>query len=195
LLTGRKGAMINPIHVRDKEPGLIEKLLIWIRANYFIPDARALWIRPSVRKLIRYLKKNPVDAIFSDGPPHTNTVIALRIAKKTGIPWIADFQDPWTQVDYYKLFPIGKRADRKHHRLEQETFQTAKKITTVSPSWKDDLESIGAKDVGVIYYGYDEDDFRGRPKANAGIEKYSVEKQTEILAGFLNKIIRINKTK
>ncbi|MFC2081215.1 glycosyltransferase [Bacteroidota bacterium] len=162
LITGRKlkDPMINPIHARDKKPNLLESLSIWARGNFFIPDARSLWIRPSVRRLSTYLHKNPIDAIFSDGPPHTNTVIACRIAKKFGIPWLADFQDPWTQVDYYHLFPLGKRADRKHRRLEQETFQTASKITIASPTWKKDLEKIGARNVDVLYYGYDEDDFK-----------------------------------
>lgn len=163
LITGRKlkDPMINPIHARDKKPNLLESFSIWIRGNFFIPDARALWIRPSVRRLSRYLRKNPVDAIFSDGPPHTNTVIACRLAGKFSIPWLADFQDPWTQVDYYDLFPLSKRADRKHREMEQEVFRKADKITIASPTWKKDLEKIGAPDVEVLYYGYDEEDFGG----------------------------------
>lgn len=160
-LTGRgKDIPLNNIvHVRDKQ-GALDKFGIWVRGNYFVPDARFLWIKPSVKYLVKYLKENPVDAIFTDGPPHTNTVIGCEVSKQTGTPWLADFQDPWTQVDYYKLFKIGKRADAKHRRLEQETFNIAEKITIASPTWKKDLESIGANGVDVIYYGYDEDDFK-----------------------------------
>ena len=167
LLTGRKQSepLTNPIHVRKKKFSIIEKLSIWIRGNLFIPDARALWIRPSVRRLIKYLKEEPVDVLFSDGPPHTNTVIACRVASKTGIPWLADFQDPWTQVDYYPLLMLTARADKKHKRLEQEAFREAEKITIASPTWKKDLEQIGAKDVDVLYYGYDEEDFTGTGNA------------------------------
>lgn len=161
-LTGKKKdtPVSNPLVVTDKKRGLLEKLSIWVRANFFIPDARALWIKPSVRYLSAYLEKNHVDAILSDGPPHTNTMIACRLSQKFGIPWLADFQDPWTQVDYYALFPIGKRADRIHRKLEQEVFNTAQKITIASPTWKRDLEAIGARNVEVIYWGYDEDDFK-----------------------------------
>ncbi|MGC9330716.1 MAG: glycosyl transferase family 1 [Bacteroidales bacterium] len=159
-LSGRKKTdLANPVYVRDKKHGLIDKLAIWIRGNWFIPDARALWIRPSVRFLKKYLKANPVDAILTDGPPHTNTVIGCRLAQATGIPWLADFQDPWTQVDYYSMLRIGKRADRKHRKLEQETFRTASKITIASPTWAKELETIGAKNVDTIFWGYDEDDF------------------------------------
>lgn len=133
---------------------------IWIRGNFFIPDARALWIRPSVRFLSKYLNDNSIDAILTDGPPHTNTVIGMRLSQKFNIPWLADFQDPWTQVDYYKLMKIGNSADKKHQALEHEVFQTANKITIASPSWKRNIEEIGAKNVDVIYYGYDEADFK-----------------------------------
>jgi hypothetical protein len=159
FITGRKNANLNNIvHVRDKQ-SLFDKISIFIRGNFFIPDARALWIKPSVKLLTKYLKENPVDAIFTDGPPHTNTAIGTKLSTITGIPHLADFQDPWTQVDYYKLFKITAWADRIHKKLEQETFKQAKKITIASPSWKKDIESIGAKNVDVLYYGYDEDDF------------------------------------
>lgn len=158
-LSNRRNTPLNNIvHVRDKK-SVLDDLAIWIRGNFFIPDARSLWIKPSVKYLVNYLKENPVDAILTDGPPHTNTVIGTRVSKQTGIPYLADFQDPWTQVDYYQLFKIGKRADRIHKKLEQETFAVAKKITIASPTWKNDIETIGAKNVDVIYYGYDEDDF------------------------------------
>lgn len=160
LLTRRKDVPLNNIiHVRDRK-SIFDNLGIWIRGNFFIPDARSFWIKPSVKYLIQYLKENPVDAILTDGPPHTNTVIGTQVSKALNIPHLADFQDPWTQVDYYELFKIGQKADNKHKRLEQETFNTAKKITIASPSWKKDLEKIGAINIDVVYYGYDEDDFK-----------------------------------
>jgi glycosyltransferase involved in cell wall biosynthesis len=160
-LSGRKASdpLTNVVHVRDQKAKLADRLGIWVRANFFIPDARAFWIRPSVRYLTEYLKHHPVDAIFSDGPPHTNTAIACELKKASGVPWLADFQDPWTQVDYYPLLGIKGRADRKHRAMEQDVFETASAMTIASPSWKTDLESIGAKNVDVLYYGYDEADF------------------------------------
>ncbi len=152
----------NPVYVRSKKSSWIDELAIWIRGNFFIPDARALWIRPAAKKITEYIKQQGnIDAVFSDGPPHTNTRIAYHVAKKTGVPWIADFQDPWTQVDYYKLLKISPFADSIHKKMEQDVFRLADKITIASPSWAKDLEKIGAKDVSVLYYGYDEDDFSG----------------------------------
>ena len=124
LVSGRKkDDPADPVHVRQKK-SFIDNFAIWVRGNFFIPDARCLWIKPSVRYLKRYLKDHPVEAIFTDGPPHTNTVIGQRLSSELGIPWLADFQDPWTQVDYYKLYKIGKLADRRHKTLEQQAFKT-----------------------------------------------------------------------
>ncbi|NLA25348.1 MAG: glycosyltransferase family 4 protein [Bacteroidales bacterium] len=173
FFSGRKKAeTTNPVYVRDKKRSLADEIGIWIRGNIFIPDARMFWIRPSVRRLKKYCRENKIDAILTNGPPHTNTVIALKLSRKLDIPWLADFQDPWTQVDYYKMLKIGKRADRKHKKLEQETFVRAKKITIASPTWARDLESIGAKNVDPIFWGYDEDDFPNETqKAN---EKFNI---------------------
>lgn len=161
-ISGRKKSdpLQNITATTSSKKSWIDDFGTWVRGNFFIPDARAGWIKPSIKTLSDYLNEHTIDAILTDGPPHTNTVIGMRISQKFIIPWLADFQDPWTQVDYYKLMHIGKRADKKHKRLEQEVFQTAKKITIASPGWKRDIESIGAKNVDVIYYGYDEADFK-----------------------------------
>ncbi|HTN45260.1 MAG TPA: hypothetical protein VL098_02865 [Flavipsychrobacter sp.] len=167
----KKEALVNITNLTDKKHSWIDKIGIWIRGNFFIPDARMLWIKPSVKALGTYLQHHHIDAIFTDGPPHTNTVIGMKLAEKFGIPWLADFQDPWTQVDYYQEMMIGDRAHRTHSRMEQNVFRTARKITIASPTWKRDLESIGAKNVSVFYYGYDEADFAGYEKNSTGIFK------------------------
>ena len=160
-LSGRKKnqPLQNITSNSTKKKTIVDTLGMWVRGNFFIPDSRSPWIKPSVKYLNHYLQNNRVDAILTDGPPHTNTVIGLQLSKKFNIPWLADFQDPWTQVDYYNKLYIGKRADRKQRALEQEVFKTAKKITIASPTWKRELESIGAKNVDVIYYGFDEPEF------------------------------------
>ena len=150
-----------PVYVKESSAGFLDKFAIWVRANFFIPDARFLWIKPSVKYLSKFIEENKIDAILTDGPPHTNPVIGQQLSKKFNIPWLADFQDPWTQVDYYKMFPIGSKADKKHRKLEQDVFKTAQQITVASPTWAEDLERIGAKGPKVIYYGYDEHDFEG----------------------------------
>ncbi len=161
LFTGKaKDENVNNVfYANSDKAGVIHDLSVRIRSNFFIPDARSMWIKPSVKFLLKYLRDHKVDAIFSDGPPHTNTRIANLLKKETGIPWLADFQDPWTQVDYYSLLKLTARSDAKHKRLEQEVFSYADKITIASPTWASELEDIGAQSVSWYPYGYDPDDF------------------------------------
>ncbi len=162
MLTGKKKnePMNNPVAIKSNKLSLIDKIGIYIRGNFFIPDARFLWIQPSIKFLNSYLKTNHIDIIFTDGPPHSNTRIGTLLKKETNIPWLADFQDPWSQVDYLQKFKLSKAAWKKHKRMEQDAFFYADKITSASPRSGLDLEKIGAKNVSTLYYGFDEDDFK-----------------------------------
>ncbi|OGV92369.1 MAG: hypothetical protein A3J88_07550 [Melioribacter sp. RIFOXYB12_FULL_38_5] len=106
------------------------------------------------------MQENHVDVLFTNGPPQSNHMIAYSVKKKLGIPWHADFQDPWTQVDYFPQLMLNPISMKIHKAMEQRVFKNADKVTICSNTWKHDLESIGAKDVAVIVWGYDEDDFK-----------------------------------
>jgi len=161
FITGKKKEeRIHNVFLEEDKPSIAHKLGIWIRGNIFIPDARKFWIRPSVKFLSKYLKENPVDILFTNGPPQSTHMIAYGVKKNLGIPWHADFQDPWTQVDYFPQLMLNPISKRIHEAMEQRVFRNADKITICSDTWKGDLESIGARDVGVIVWGYDEDDFK-----------------------------------
>jgi glycosyltransferase involved in cell wall biosynthesis len=86
-------------------------------------------------------------------------LIALKISQKCGLPWVADFRDPWTEIDFYEDLMLSARADRKHHALEREVLQSANVITVVSKQMKEQFEILGASNVIVIPNGYDTDDF------------------------------------
>jgi len=159
-LTGQKqkSALADVIQNAPKR-SFLHKLSVWIRGNFFIPDARCLWINPVVKELTTYLKNHPVDAIITTGPPHSVNRIGYLLKQKLHLPWLADFQDPWTQVDYYRHFKISSRAHKRHRKMEEQVFDHADLITIVSESWKTDLQSIGAKDVEVVPLGFDPEDF------------------------------------
>lgn len=146
-----------------KKPKLAEKVAVWIRGNFFIPDARKFWIKPSAKYLIDYLKQNPVDAVISSGPPHSMHLIALQLKKKLNIPWIADFRDPWTNIDYYPELLLTPMADRKHHRLEKKVVTTANCVVTVGSKMTEEFTAIGAKRVETITNGFDTSDYDNTP--------------------------------
>ena len=149
---------IGFIEEKEKKKGWKENLSLWIRGNLFIPDARCCWVRPSVKYLKEYLKAHPVDAIISTGPPHSMHLIAMKLKEALGIPWIADFRDPWTEIDYYDDLHLTRWADRKHHRLEREVLTQADKVVTVAPDGARRLGRLGNRNVRTIYNGFDRDD-------------------------------------
>lgn len=144
-----------------KEKSLAQKIAIFIRGNFFIPDARCFWIQPSVKCLTKYLERHPVDAIISTGPPHSMHRIAYGLKQKfANIPWVADFRDPWTNIDFYDQLYLTWLGDYVHKTMEKQVLRAADKIVTVSPSWAKDFEKIsGRNDIQVITNGYDPEDF------------------------------------
>lgn len=146
-----------------KRPGKAEQMATWLRGNLFIPDARKWWISPSVRYLSAWLRNNKVDAIVSTGPPHSMHMIALGLKKQTGIPWLADFRDPWTQIDFYHHLMLTGAADRKHREMEQAVLKQADCVVTVSPNCARGLHELSGREIEVVANGFDPDDFGNIP--------------------------------
>lgn len=156
-LTGKKQSDRLGVALMNDSPkkNFLSTLSLWVRSNFFIPDPRMLWIRPSVRNLLNYLKENPVDLVISTGPPHSMHLIARKLKKKTGVKWVADFRDPWTNIDFYKELLLSKWADQRHRKLEQKVLTEADQIITVSPGMTKEFLSYGAKNVITITNGFD----------------------------------------
>lgn len=160
----KKGEKLAASMTMPSEPSgtakIKARLALWIRSNFFIPDARFLWIRPSVKYLRNYLEKEKTDIIITTGPPHSLHLIGLQLHKSTGIPWVADFRDPWTSIDFYTDLKLTAWADRKHHRLESAVLHAANHVIAIGSNMKEEFQRIGAKKITVITNGYDETDLQ-----------------------------------
>ena len=139
----------------EKRQGWREDLALWVRSNLFIPDARVWWVKPSVRRLKAYLKEHPVDAVVTTGPPHSLHLIGLALKRDLGLRWIADWRDPWTNIDFYQQLKLTGWADRAHRRLERAVLREADRTIAVGWTMAAELEALGAKHVDVITNGYD----------------------------------------
>lgn len=156
LLTGKKKKdRLGVALMNDKKNRFTGKAMLWIRSNLFIPDPRRFWIRPSVRLLKSYIHKNPVDLIITTGPPHSMHLIGMKLHKKLGIKWVADFRDPWTNIDFYRDLLLTGAANRFHHILERKVLFGADHIITVSPGMTQEFKSMGVKNITTITNGFD----------------------------------------
>ena len=138
----------------NPNPTFLGKIVQYIRANYFIPDARKFWIQPSVNFLSNYLENNHIDAIITTGPPHSMHLIGLELKKKLGIKWISDFRDPWTEIDYFQQLPLTKKATKKHQDLEQEVLRKSDMVVVVGETMKEKFLQH-TKRIEVLTNGFD----------------------------------------
>lgn len=159
-LTGSKGQIKIEANPGGGGKGsFLKRLSMWVRGNLFMPDPRCMWIGPSVRFLKKYLKEHPVDVIVSTGPPQSMHLIARKVSLATGIPWVADFRDPWTRIFYFKHLRLEKWAERKHHILEQKVLDDATAVVAVSPLVQQDFAAMTSTPVHLVTNGYDESDY------------------------------------
>lgn len=159
-----------PTHVLSKSKGekLTQKLTRWIRANVFIPDARIGWKPYLVNEGKKIIKNEKPDLIFSSSPPHSLQIGAKKLVEKSGLKWVADFRDPWTDGFWQKELPRTNYALKKDLQYEKEVLSSADFVTTVSESIIQLFQNKIKNNYSAIPNGYDEIDFSGVIKTKPG---------------------------
>lgn len=140
----------------SKRRSWVTQMLLYIRANFFIPDARVTWVKPSVRYLKQYCTEHTIETIITTGPPHSIHLIGKQLQKEIGVKWLADFRDPWTTIHYFEQMPLSSYSKKKHYQLEKQVLNSADKITVTSRPTKELFRKITQKPIEVITNGYDE---------------------------------------
>lgn len=157
----KEAVEVNPVNAQKKS--FLQKVAMWVRGNLFLPDPRCLWIRPSVKFLKKYLKEHPVDLIVSTGPPQSMHLIARKLASQTGLPWVADFRDPWTKIFYFKHLSMTRLTEAWHRKMEKKVLDQASAVVAVSPLVQQEFQAMTQTSVELITNGYDECDFPKGP--------------------------------
>lgn len=173
-----------------------DKLLLYARGNFFIPDARVLWVKPSISYLEKYIAENQIETVITTGPPHSLHLIGLGLKEKLNLKWIADFRDPWTNIGYHKDLKLSGKSQKKHRELEKKVLQTADQIIVTSPSTKAEFSVITQKPIEVITNGYDVEQIEKQPLDNkfslAHIGSFLSERNPRILWKALKELIKEN---
>jgi len=162
----------------------IGRLALYIRSNFFIPDARVGWNKYALEAGLQIIEKEKIDVIITTSPPHSTQLIGLALKKKfPKIKWIADLRDPWTDIYYYPKLSHTERSKKKDRAYEKEVLLNSDAVTVTSPLTKKlyagKIEKHYENKFYTITNGFDEDDFKGSSPA-------SPEKFTITFAGTLN---------
>lgn len=156
IVSKKKTKTISSGVIQEREPSFTEKALLWVRGNFFIPDARKLWVKPSIKHLSGIIEQQGIDTIITTGPPHSLHLIGLGLKKQHQIQWMADFRDPWTSIGYHNKLKLSKTSQGKHKALEKTVLNTADKIVVTSGTTKTEFEQITNKPIKVITNGFDD---------------------------------------
>ncbi len=171
--------------------------MLYIRGNYFIPDARVGWVTPSVTYLKEFIKDKKIDAIITTGPPHSMHLIGLRLREQLDVKWIADFRDPWTTIHYHKSLRLKRASEDKHKDLEAEVLRNADHIVVTSKTTGKEFSDISNKPLTVITNGYEvTETIIPKPDTNfsiAHIGSMLSERNPEVLWQVLNELCTENK--
>ena len=157
ILKGKKGKSTGVGMVGIQDKSWLQKLALYIRANYFIPDARKGWKKYALKKAKSIIIDDHVDAIITTGPPHSAHLIGLDLKKQMNLPWVADMRDPWTTVFYNEFFPRTEVTKQKDKLLEDLVLQSANGVTVVSNGLKQEFSDRN-DNISIIYNGFDETD-------------------------------------
>ncbi len=164
LLTGKKQGEaidVNTIKKDSQQQSTKEIIAEFIRATFFIPDARIGWLPTANRAVKEIIKEHRIDAVYSSSPPYTCSLIARKAAKMLDVPWVAGFRDPWTGfISSPKRWFLPRYIDKK---MEFNSFNEA---DAVECAWegiiKDALGKYPALDRDKFHHvpnGYDSSDF------------------------------------
>ncbi len=152
---GKSKKISSGVIPKAKKQSIVEKAMLYVRGNFFIPDARKNWIKPSVEFLSQYIKDNNIETIITTGPPHSLHIIGLQLKARLDVKWFADFRDPWTTIGYHKDLKLTTSSKAKHLNLEQNVLNTADHIIVTSHHTKHEFETKTKKPITVITNGYD----------------------------------------
>ncbi len=120
------------------------------------PDRYWPWVLPAYRRALRVIRERNAEAIYTTYPPASAHLIGLWLKRRTGLPWIADFRDPWVEDS----MPNWRR--RVEGWLEGRILQSADRIICNTPAMRrwflTRYPHLPGEKFEVITNGYDETD-------------------------------------
>jgi glycosyltransferase involved in cell wall biosynthesis len=125
-----------------------------------VPDRWTTWRFCAARSALQIIRKRSVDAIWSTFPIATAHLVGLTVARRSGLPWVAEFRDPMWQGDY----PPDPRINSAWKTLETEVFGLAQRVVVTTPGaateYAQRFPRFDRTRIALIANGYDEESFR-----------------------------------
>ena len=145
---------------------------------FALPDRWISWWLGALPMGLHLIQKYRPDVIWSTYPIATAHLIGLSLCRLTGLPWVADFRDPMTDVDY----PPDPLTRRMYQWIEEKTLSHCSRAVLTTPGAIKNHEArfpqIPASRFCLIENGYDEENFAA---AEAGLAGKKINKNKQFM--------------
>jgi len=136
----------------------------FLRDLVYLPDPEIGWYPPAVRGGRRVLRGWRPDVIFASAKPFTSLLVARRLARASGAPWVAELRDLWVDNHYRAHAPWRDALER---RWEGSLLRSARGVVTVTQPFADALRERWGIRADVVYNGYEADDVAAVPRPSS----------------------------
>ena len=149
---------------RVKRHGQLGAVGNFVWSRLMVPDPQIVWARAAYLRSLLIARRERPDVIFSTSPPNSVNVLAAALARKLGVPWIADLRDPWTDGPRRKQwYPGNPGRKAREEAWEKEIFTRASTVVVTTEATRRDFLNkypwCPPEKVAVITNGFDPEDF------------------------------------
>lgn len=136
-----------------------------------VPDPTSGWFRHAVKEGKALIDSWKPDLLYVSTPPHTGLLVADRLSRDTGVPWVAEYRDLWVRHPYYDA-PKWRRPYERW--LEWRALSSVSGIVTVTQTWRELMARVTGKPTILSMNGFDPDDFAAPVAADQPGEPLSI---------------------
>ena len=146
---GDPGAGDLPAPDRPVARSAPSRLLRRVAKRVVFPDPQIGWYPGATAGGLRTLREGEFDVIFSSAFPITSHLVARTLKKRTSLPWVAEFRDPWSDD------PAFRAVSRPARRLERAIAAEADGLVMPTPTWAAHYAARWDRSVAVLPNGCD----------------------------------------
>lgn len=135
------------------------------------PDEFVGWSRCAFGAAADWLATDTarVDLMATFGEPMSDHLVGLELKRRTGLPWLAHFSDPWADNPFRALQPL---ANLKNRALEAAVIEAADSVVFTSEETRQLVMRKYPRDwlgkAFVLPHSFDPADFGGAPVSGSG---------------------------